>query len=261
MVQVTFAQLHEWLTLFFWPFVRILAFLAASPIWNQHGVPRQASVLLGALMAFAIGPALPPMPDTPIVSIGGLGILIQEMLIGIALGMVLRVTIAVVQAAGEFIGLQMGLAFATFFTPGVGNSMVLSRIFQMITLLMFLALNGHLIALEILANSFQTLPVGGPRVDGSAGELIARWGGEIFTSGVLMALPLIISLLIINLTLGVLNRASPQLSIFSIGFPMTLTTGVVLLMTLMPDLLRFLEILFSNSFSTMQEVVQRLGGG
>ena len=62
-------------------------------------------------------------------------------------------------------------------------------------------------------------------------------------------------------SLQVLNRASPQLSIFSIGFPMTLTTGVVLLMTLMPDLLRFLEILFSNSFSTMQEVVQRLGGG
>ncbi|MDV6319159.1 flagellar biosynthetic protein FliR [Chromohalobacter sp. HP20-39] len=261
MVQVTFDQLHEWLTLFFWPFVRILAFLAASPLWSQHSVPRQVSIVLGALIAFVIAPALPPMPDTPIVSIGGLGILMQEMLIGIAMGMVLRVTIAVVQAAGEFIGLQMGLAFATFFTPGVGNSMVLSRIFQMITLLMFLALNGHLMTLEILANSFQTLPVGGPRVDASAGELIARWGGEIFTSGVLMALPLIVSLLIINLTLGVLNRASPQLSIFSIGFPMTLTTGVVLLMTLMPDLLRFLEIIFSESLNTMQEVVQRLAGG
>lgn len=261
MIQVTFAQLHEWLTLFFWPFVRILAFLAASPIWNQRGVPRQSSILLGALMAFVIAPALPPMPDTPIVSVGGLGILVQEILIGIAIGFVLRVTIAVVQAAGEFIGLQMGLAFATFFTPGVGNTMVLSRIFQMITLLMFLALNGHLIALEILTNSFYTLPVGGPRLDGGAGEIIARWGGAIFTSGILLALPLIVSLLIINLTLGVLNRASPQLSIFSIGFPMTLLTGVVLLMALMPDLLRFLDILFAKSFSAMQAVVEGLAGG
>ncbi|WP_277810606.1 flagellar biosynthetic protein FliR [Chromohalobacter canadensis] len=261
MIQVTFDQLHGWLTLFFWPFVRILAFLAATPIWNQHGVPRQVSIILGALLAVVIAPTLPPMPDTPIFSVSSLGILMQEMLIGIAMGMVLRVTIAVVQAAGEFIGLQMGLAFATFFTPGVGNSMVLSRIFQMITLLMFLALNGHLMTLEILANSFQTLPIGGPRVDGSAGELIAYWGGEIFKSGVLLALPLIVSLLIINLTLGVLNRASPQLSIFSIGFPMTLTTGLVLLMTLMPDLLRFLEIVFSDSLHMMQEVVQRLAGG
>ena len=182
------------------------------------------------------------------------------MLIGIALGMVLRVTIAVVQAAGEFIGLQMGLAFATFFTPGVGNSMVLSRIFQMITLLMFLALNGHLIALEILANSFQTLPVGGPRVDGSAGEVIARWGGEIFTSGVLMALPLIVSLLIINLTLGVLNRASPQLSIFSIGFPLTLLSGIVLLFFMVPELGGLFGQMFANGIDAMGAVLSALAG-
>ncbi|GAB2798564.1 flagellar biosynthetic protein FliR [Halomonas shantousis] len=258
MIDVTFAQLQGWLLLFLWPFVRIMAFIAASPLWGDKSVPRQVQIGLGAVLALVIAPTLPPSPDIPLFSIESFGILVQQMLIGTAMGVVLRVMIAVVQAAGEFIGLQMGLAFATFFAPDVGNTMVLSRLMQMLTLLMFLALNGHLMTIEILAATFDTLPIGNTPLDASFGEILARWGGTIFTSGMLLAIPLIASLLTINLSLGILNRASPQLSIFSVGFPMTLTVGLILLMVLMPNLARFLEGLFGDSLVFMQALVEQM---
>ncbi|HBN60191.1 MAG TPA: flagellar biosynthetic protein FliR, partial [Halomonas sp.] len=107
--------------------------------------PNQAKVALAAVIAVVIAPVLPPMPSVPLMSWAGLGIIIEQMLIGIAIGLVMHIMFAVVQAAGEFIGLQMGLAFASFFDMSSGtNIMVLSRILYMVTLLMFLAFNGHL---------------------------------------------------------------------------------------------------------------------
>ncbi|WP_340638154.1 flagellar biosynthetic protein FliR [Salinicola tamaricis] len=146
MIDITSAQWQAWLQLFGWPSVRILAFLTASPIWSWSSVPRQFKLLFGVAMAFAIAPSLPPMPSVPLFSLESVGIMLQQILIGAAMGLVLRIMIAVVINAGEYISMQMGLGFATFFSPDSGtNTMVLSRFLEMITLLMFLALNGHLI--------------------------------------------------------------------------------------------------------------------
>ncbi|WP_148253892.1 flagellar biosynthetic protein FliR [Aidingimonas lacisalsi] len=259
MVEVTFAQLHGWLVAFLWPFTRITAFFMASPLWGHSSVPNQVKIGLGALLAVVVAPTLPPMPDIPVMSWAGLGVMVEQVLIGISLGIVTRVMFAAVQAAGEFIGLQMGLAFATFFSPDTGaNSMVLSRIFYMIALLMFLALNGHLIVIEILATTFDTLPIGLGRFNAGGFEMLARFGSTIFLSGMLLALPLVGSLLIINLSLGILNRAAPQLTIFSIGFPMSLITGIILLMVLMTDYQRFLERLFTETLFFMQDMLDTL---
>ncbi|MGC3874872.1 flagellar biosynthetic protein FliR [Halomonas sp. GXIMD04776] len=256
MVEVTFDQLQGWLIAFLWPFVRLTAFLMAAPLWGHSSVPRQVKIGLALLLTMVITPALPPLPAVPIISWASLGIMVEQMLIGIAIGLVMRVVLAVVMAAGEYIGLQMGLAFATFFSPDTGaNTMVLSRFLYMITLLMLLAFNGHLIVIEILANSFDTLPIGMGGFNPNAFEILARYGGTIFSAGLLLALPVVASLLIINLSLGILNRAAPQLTIFSIGFPMTLTVGLILLMILMLDLGRYLEGLFSRGFMFMQELI------
>ncbi|SHF11246.1 flagellar biosynthetic protein FliR [Modicisalibacter ilicicola DSM 19980] len=256
MVEVTFDQLQGWLATFLWPFVRLTAFLMAAPLWGHSAVPRQVKIGLAVVLAIVITPTLPPLPDVPIISWASLGLMIEQMLIGVAIGLVMRVVLAVVMAAGEYIGLQMGLAFATFFSPDTGaNTMVLSRFLYMIALLMLLAFNGHLVVIEILANSFETLPIGLGGFNPDAWEMLARYGGTIFSAGLLLALPLVASLLIINLSLGILNRASPQLTIFSIGFPMTLTVGLILLMVLMLDLGRYLERLFSQGFLFMQELL------
>lgn len=259
MIEVTFDQLQGWLVAFLWPFTRITAFMAASPLWGHSSVPNRVKVGLAALVSVVIAPLLPPLPDVPVVSWAGVGILAEQMLIGVAMGLVMRVTFAAVQATGEFIGLQMGLAFATFFDPNSGTNMVvLSRILYMISLLMFLAFNGHLIVLEILATSFVTLPIGLGGFNPGAFEMLARYGSTIYVSGMLLALPLVGSLLVINLTLGILNRSAPQLTVFNIGFPTSLTVGLFLMMILMTDLGRFLQGLFSHALETQRQLLELL---
>ncbi|WP_136255262.1 flagellar biosynthetic protein FliR [Onishia niordana] len=256
MVEVTFAQLHGWLVAFLWPFMRLSAFIMASPLWGHSSVPRQAKLGLVVLICVVISPTLPPMPDVPIMSWAGLGIMIEQLLIGAALGVVMHIILATVQAAGDFIALQMGLGFATFFSPDTGaNTMILARILYMITLLMFLAVDGHLIAIEILADSFVTLPIGMGGLNLDAFDMLARFGSTIFEAGLLLALPVVAALLIINLSLGILNRSAPQLTVFNIGFPMSLTAGVFLLMVLMTDLGRFLKHLFEMGLGFMESLV------
>ncbi|MFI0473484.1 flagellar biosynthetic protein FliR [Halomonas sp. HMF6819] len=259
MVEVTFDQLQTWLVAFFWPFVRITAFMAVAPLWGHSSIPNQAKVGLAVLIVVAIAPILPVMPAVPMLSWASLGIMVEQLLIGLAIGLVMHIVFAVVQAAGEFIGLQMGLAFASFFDPSSGtNIMVLSRILYMITLLMFLALNGHLMVMETLVMSFQTLPVGFAGINPNAFELLARYAGTIFASGLLLALPLVASLLIISLSLGILNRSAPQLTVFNIGFPASLTVGLVLLMVLVTDIGRFLQPLFSQGLGFMQSLIETM---
>jgi len=259
MVEVTFAQLQMWLTLFLWPFARVAAFIMACPLLGHSSIPNQAKIGLAVLLAVVLGPTLPPMPNVPVYSWAGLGILVEQMLIGVALGLVIQVMFTVVQAAGEFIGLQMGLAFATFFSPDTGaNTMILSRLLYFLTLLMFMAFNGHLIAIEILATTFTTLPVASMSLNAGAWEMLVRFGGTIFMAGMLLALPLMGSLLIINLSLGILNRTAPQFTVFSIGFPMSLTAGLFLLMVLMNDLGKFLQGLFTQALQFMQALIVTL---
>ena len=259
MVEVTFAQLQGWLVAFLWPFARITAFMAASPLWGHSSVPNQAKVGLAALIAIVIAPILPAMPAIAVMSWAGIGIMIEQILIGLAMGLVMHIMFAVVQAAGDFIGLQMGLAFASFFDTASGtNIMVLSRILYMITLLMFLAMNGHLMVLETLIMSFQTLPIGIGTFNPDAFILLARYGGTIFAAGMLLALPLVGSLLTINLALGILNRSAPQLTVFNIGFPTSLIVGLILMMVLMTDISRFLQRLFTQGLDFLQNLIETM---
>lgn len=256
MVEVTFAQLQAWLVLFLWPFVRVAAFIMACPLLGHSSIPNQVKIGLAAMLAVVMAPSMPPMPDVPIYSWVGVGILVEQVLIGVALGFVIQIMFTVVQAAGEFVGLQMGLAFATFFSPDTGtNTMILSRLLYFVTLLMFLALNGHLITIEILSTTFTTLPIASMSLNAGAWDLLVRFGSTIFIAGMLLALPLMGSLLIINLSLGILNRTAPQFTVFSIGFPMSLTAGLFLLMVLMNDLGKFLQGLFAQGLQFMQELI------
>ena len=148
---VTSAELTAWLTAFLWPFVRMLALVSTAPVVGEPGVARQTKVAVAALRAVALAPTLGPMPAVPVVSAGGVWILVQQVLIGGAIGFTMRMVFAAVLAAGEYIGLQMGLSFASFFDPmSHGSTMVVSRLLNMLAMLIFMALDGHLLMLEAL---------------------------------------------------------------------------------------------------------------
>jgi flagellar biosynthetic protein FliR len=261
MIEFTTSPITPWVMSLFWPFVRILAFVAVAPILGENSLSRVAKVGVAVLLAFIIAPTLPPPPDIPPVSYVGVWLIVQQILIGIAMGLVMRVVFAAVRAAGDYIGLQMGLGFASFYSAAMGaNIMVLAQILNVFALLFFLAFDGHLMMIRVLAFTFFELPIGAGTLDPEGWYTLVRWGGTVFSAGLGLALPLVTALLTINMALGILNRASPQLSIFSIGFPLTLLSGIVLLFFMVPELGGLFGQMFANGIDAMGAVLSALAG-
>lgn len=253
MVSVTFAQLEAWISVFFWPFCRFSGLLLIAPVLSHSSVPNPVKLGIAAILSIIISPLLPALPNVPLFSWASFGIIVEQLIIGAAIGFVMQITFAAIQAAGEYIGLQMGLAFATFFSPDSGsNTMILSRFFYVFAMLLFVTIDGHLILIEILVRSFDWLPIASiGSLEAGIFETIARFGAIVFSSGILLALPVFGALLIVNLTLGILNRSAPQLTVFSVGFPMSLTLGMVLLVVLMTELGYYLQNLFQLGFNVL----------
>ena len=238
MISLTDAQLNAWLISFIWPLTRILGLLMVAPVFGHRAVPGRVKIGLGVFIALIIAPTLPPMPDVGLGSWHGLFILVQQLLIGVAIGFTMRVVFAAVEAAGEIIGLQMGLGFASFFDPqSAGQTLVLARFFNMLAALVFLAINAHLLLIGILVESFQSLPISTQPLSAIGFYNAASFGSTIFAVGLQLALPIIAILLMTNLALGILTRSAPQLNIFAIGFPITLGVGLIVLNIPCPTLL------------------------
>lgn len=256
---VTSAELMAWVAAFLWPFIRMLALVGTAPVLGDPAVPRQVKVALAALLAFALAPGIGAAAAVPIVSAEGTWIGVQQVLIGVAMGFSTRLVFAAVQVAGEYIGLQMGLSFASFFDPSSnGTTMVVSRLLYLLAVLIFLAIDGHLLLIAALAHSFEAVPVATAPLSAAGWAVLVRSAGDIFASGLMLALPLVTALLILNLAMGILNRASPQFSIFAVGFPLTLLAGIAMLYLLMPHLAGFLDPRFAAALGTVDQIMRSL---
>ena len=252
MISITTTQIDAWIVAFAYPLVRILAFIAAAPMWSTAGIPRRTRVILGLCVTIALLPALPTMPAVAPGSLTGLWILAQQMLIGIGMGFAARIVFSAVDMAGEFIGAQMGLGFATAYDPlSSSQTPVISEFLSLIGLLLFLSLNGHLIYIATLAQSFYAIPVSANPLGAASWLNLVELGSKIFSAGLLLALPVVIALMITNIALAVLTRAAPQLNIFALGFPLTLTGGFVALAISMNYLAVPLQALYEFALSAM----------
>jgi len=261
-ITLTPNELYAWFAAFWWPFVRMLALVAVSPVFGESGAPVRVKIGLAALLAVAIAPTLPAMPAIAPASYAGLAITAQQVLIGIAMGFVMKIAFAVVQTMGELVGLSLGLSFASFFDPSVGASTaVLARILHAIALLLFLALDGHLLVLAILTQSFQTLPVATAALAPDGWGVLLTWGARVTELGLLLALPLVAAMLIVNLALGILNRTATQLSVFSVGFPISLSVGAVLLTVMLPQITPDIERLFQKALTTLERLLPAFAQG
>lgn len=261
MITVTAAQLDAWLAMLAFPLARVLGLFAIAPIFANAGLPRRIRLLIGLAVTFALVPGLPPVPAISPGSWTGAFILAQQMLIGVLFGLTLRVVFAAVDVAGELIGLQMGLSFAVFYDPqNAGQSAVLSEFLGLLTMLIFLAMNGHLLTLSVLAESFHLLPIGTSPVSGQGFAAVVSWSAVLFSAGLLLSLPVVAALLIANLAMGVLSRVAPQLNLFAVGFPVTMVSGFVVLMISLPYFGTALERLFDQSFVTLRGIIQAAAG-
>ena len=204
MFSVTYAQLNGWLTAFLWPFVRILALVATAPVVGHASVPVRVKIGVAAFMALVVAPTLGPMPGVTVFSAQGIWIIVTQFLIGAAMGFTMQIVFAAVEAAGDFIGLSMGLGFATFFDPhSNGATPVMGRFLNAIAMLAFLAVDGHLQVFAALAASFQSLPVSADLLHAPGWRTLAAFGATVFEMGLLLALPVVAALLIAKTSLAV----------------------------------------------------------
>lgn len=252
MISVTSAEINAWIVAFFFPLARILALLTAAPPFNNQGLNTRTRLMLGLAIALAITPALPKIAAIDPASGLGLLILAQQLVIGLAMGLAMRLAFTAIDLAGTMISNQMGLGFATAYDPqSAAQTAVISQFLGMLGLLVFLAIDGHLMVIATLGRSFMVLPIGANAIASSSWLNIANAGGLIFSSGVLLSLPVVVALLIANIALGVLGRVAPQLNLMAIGFPITIVLGFSALIVSLSYLATPLQQLFEFGLQSM----------
>lgn len=261
MITFNSLQLASMVSHYFFPFIRILALLSTAPLFAEKTITKKLKIGLAMMITFLVGPTLPLTDDHAQASFTAIGLIFQQVAIGATLGFTMQLAFSAVKMAGEIIGLQMGLSFATFFDPSAGpNTPMIARILNTLFLLLFLCFNGHLWLISMLGDSFYTLPISDTPLNSGGFMAVAMLGGTIFTQGLKLALPLIGLLLTLNIVLGLLNRLTPQLSVFVIGFPVTLLAGLASFTLLMSMLAPFAEHLFTQVLHNLSLVLNTIGG-
>lgn len=221
------ALLHEWLGRFILPFFRVSGMIMIMPIIGSALVPMRARLMLALAVSLVMVPVLADIPTPELSALTWLTV-IEQVLIGMAIGFVLKFLVEIFVVGGQMISNQMGLGFASFADPANGTTVViLSKIYSFMVSLMFLAMDGHLMMFSILKQSFEMLPIGVGAFDFDVAGEIAYSASVIFSSALLMAFPCVIALLIVNFAFGVMTKAAPQLNVFAIGFPFTMLFGLL----------------------------------
>lgn len=223
---------------FIWPFLRIGALFIAIPIFSSHSVPMRVRTLLALAVTTVIVPTLPAMPTVEIFSLAGFLIGMQQIVIGLLFGLILNLVFAAIVFGGQSIAYNMGLGFASLLDPQTGVQVpVIAQFYLILATWLFLAMDGHLLVIQFLADSFRSIPVDSDGLGRDSVWNMVIWSSRLFAAGVLWSLPVISALLLINLGFGVASRAAPQLNIFSVGFPVSLLLGLLLIWVSLPSVL------------------------
>jgi flagellar biosynthetic protein FliR len=236
MLTVHASDLQQWIVQLLWPLTRILACIAVVPLFSHPSIPTRMRLGIGFVITLAILPSI-QVPAIEVMSWQGLLSLLAQMVIGISMGFVMRLMFTAVEMAGFMMGMSMGLGFASFYDPQTeGQTMAVAQFLTMLTLLVFMSLDGHLIVVAVMLQSFETMPILLEHWQLNS-QVIAELGGHIFSQGLLLSLPVVASLLITNMALGILTKAAPQFNIFGIGFPITISVGLVMTLLSLPSLI------------------------
>lgn len=237
MITFSEAQLTAWLSLLIWPFLRTLALFTSAPVFSSKAVPVRARIALAFFVALAAQPSLDGQPLVSINDPGAFGAVMQQVGVGLAIGFTIRVVFAAVELAGEVVGFQMGLGFASFFDPSMGGqSSAVARFFGQMATFMFVVMGGHVMVLMAVITSFTAFPVDQNFLEALKQMKIYDLGTDLFASGLWMSLPMVGMLMFANLALGIVSRVAPQMNIYAIGFPITLTVGLVGMAATLPML-------------------------
>ncbi|OAN16697.1 flagellar biosynthetic protein FliR [Photobacterium jeanii] len=230
MLELSAAQLTALIGQIWWPFFRISAALMLMPIFGGSQIPARVRVGLALIISVLAAPLMPAMPEVDPLSIDALLLAGQQMIIGAMLALLLDLLFAVFTTMGQILSMQMGLGMAMMNDPINGVSIpAIGKYYQLYALLLFLALDGHLVALDVLVQSFNIWPVGDWLSQTALHTIVLRFGW-MMAAALLLSLPAVCAMLLVNGAFGMMNRAAPQLNVFALGFPMTMLLGLICLL-------------------------------
>ncbi|MBT3011698.1 MAG: flagellar biosynthetic protein FliR [Candidatus Thiodiazotropha sp. (ex Lucina aurantia)] len=254
------AQFNTWLAAYLWPMVRISAMLVAIPLFSSRQIPARFRLFMMILITLLVAPTLPPQPQADVLSHTGFIILLQQILIGVMMGFILQMVFGALVFGGQVIAYSMGLGFASMVDPANGVQVpVVAQFYLILATLLFLIFNGHLLSIELIADSFDTMPVAMDGLSRNGLLEVVAWGSRLFTGGLLIALPIVGAMLMVNMGMGVVMRAAPQLNIFSIGFPITMLLGFALIWVTLPNAFSVFNELLDEAFQHLMSTLRVTG--
>ena len=253
---LTDGQIGTWVASFMLPMFRITSMLMTMPVFGTTLVPRRVRLYFALAITVVVAPVLPPMPQVNALDLSALLLIGEQIIIGAGLGLFLQLFFQAFVVAGQILSIQMGMGFASMVDPTNGvSSAVIGQFFTMLVTLVFLGMNGHLVVIETLVESFTTMPVGSGLLVSNFWEL-ANGLGWVLSAGLRIVLPAITALLVINIAFGIMTRAAPQLNIFSIGFPLTLVLGMGILWLTLADILNQYQPLAIEALQSLRDMVR-----
>lgn len=258
MYTITTAEIVQLVQMWLWPFFRIAGLLMTAPVIGTRTVPVRIRLIMSVVITIVLFPVLPVGPAISPLSAEGILITLQQVMIGISMGLCMRIVFVALELAGQAIGQLMGLMMASMVDPNTGNQVpIIGQFYLLLATLLFLAIDGHLIMIAVLAESFTGLPVSTSGVSRNMTWEVILWTGTILKTAVIIALPAIVSLLIVNLSFGVMTRSAPQLNIFAVGFPIMIILGVLVIFFNLSSFVPHMTELFDDGILMMQKVVTK----
>ncbi len=256
MITITTNEMLQLVHMWLWPFFRIAGLLMTAPIIGTRTVPVRIRMVMAVVLTAVIFPVIPQVPVTDPVSAEGLMISAQQVFIGISMGLSIRIVFIALEVAGQAIGQLMGLMLASMVDPTNGNQVpIIGQFYLLLATLLFLAVDGHLMMIRVLAESFNSMPIATTGISANSAWEIVTWTGVILKTAVLIALPALVSLLIVNLSFGVMTRSAPAMNIFAVGFPIMIILGVLIIFFNLNSFIPHMMQLFNGGFEMMQSLV------
>ncbi|MBP6275809.1 MAG: flagellar biosynthetic protein FliR [Limnohabitans sp.] len=239
---------------FLWPMLRISALMITAPIFSINAFNVRLRILMALVLAWLIYP-LHRWPVLDPSTAPGLVEVFNQIMIGSVMGLIFQVVVAATIVGGQSIAAAMGLSMANMLDPNMGNVPVISQLMIVMSTLIFVGFGGHAIMLGIISESFHSLPIGTSILNQNVYGRVLQWSSMVFLGAVLMALPVMVSLLFINIGLGVVTRAAPSLNIFAVGFPAMIIAGFLILIISMESIGARIEWLWVQGFNVVRDVM------
>ena len=250
------SQITQFLADMLLPFMRISGMFAAMIGISAKTVPPPLRALLTLFLTLMIIPVIPPVPIKEIVSASTFVLVIQQLIIGIAIGFISTLVLDTFVLAGQVVAMQTGLGFASIVDPVNGiNVPAVGQFYLILATLLFWAFDGHLAMIRMIVLSFEAYPIGAPWWEPERFQAIAHWGSWMFIAALTLSLAPIVSLLIVNLAFGVMTKAAPQLNIFSIGFSIAQIMGLVIIWLTMGNFINHFDMQWQRAQQFMCELL------